>query len=88
MMRTINIGSFAALLVVLALTVVLVTPDPTDDIPGILHSQKLVKMVKSLPFLSVAIILPDSASCEQQYLDFQASSNPQGLVQMICSYRC
>ena len=84
MMRTSQIGLLAALLIVLAITVVLITPDPTDDIAGILRPQKIVKLL-----LVAALVIPTIVQlAEGPYVESNRIVISRDLFRYICAYRC
>ena len=83
-MRTSQIGLLAALLIVLAITVVLITPDPTDDIAGILRPQKIVKLL-----LVSALVIPTIVQlAEGPYVESNRIVISRDLFRYICAYRC
>lgn len=88
MIKTENFRFLAAVIVVLAVITILVTPDPTDDIDGILHSHRITKalaQISSLPIAALVLLLP---SAEQFYLRFPTDSSSQSNYRLLCTYRC
>jgi hypothetical protein len=83
-----KIRVLAALVTVVAVATVLITPDPSDDIHGIVHPNKIIKTVRTFATFPVPILVPVLALAEQSYLDFPAGSTPRSVLRMICTYRC
>jgi hypothetical protein len=85
MIRTSKIGFLIALLVMFAITIVLVTPDPNDDIEAILRPQKMIKPLLLTAALSVAGILQ---LVDGQYVESTRIAISRGLRRRLCTYRC
>jgi len=88
MIKTRKIGFLAALVVVLAVATVLITPDPTDDVDGILHPHRVSKIFEQISIVSILASLLTSRSAERFYVGFSIDSAPQAVFRMICTYRC
>lgn len=77
-----------ALLAVFAITLVLITPDPTDDVPGILNSTHLCKGQR----LTLFSISPPAQQYFINRLPARANSHQRlstlELFDLDCVYRC
>ena len=77
-----------ALLAVLTITVVLITPDPSDDVLGIVNCGHLDQVQK----LTVCSINPPAQQCLIFLLLTPTDSHPRlsslELVDLVCVYRC
>ena len=88
MTKTDKLRFLAAVVLVLAVATILVTPDSTDDIDGILHSHRMTKalaQISSLPIAALVLLLP---SGKQSYLRFPTGSSSQSNYRLLCTYRC
>ena len=88
MIKTGKIRFLAALVVVIAVATILATPDPTDDVTGILQSHRVVKSLKPISIWPIAAILQNLPSTQRSFIDFPADSTSQNVFRMSCSYRC
>lgn len=77
-----------ALLAVLAITVVLVTPDPSDDALGIMNCSHLDQVQK----LTVCSLIPPAQQCLISLLPTPPNSHQRlsslELFDLACVYRC
>lgn len=77
-----------ALLAAFAIALVLVTPDPTDDVPGILNGNHLDKIQK----LAVCSINLPAQQCLMFRLPAPSNSHHRlttsELFDLVCVYRC
>ena len=74
-----------ALLVVVAVVTVLVTPDPSDDVQGILRPHKVIKTHGLATMFGIAMVL---AFVERSYTTSSQDVTSQNLLKLICTYRC
>ena len=76
---------FLALFVVIAVATIVITPDPTDDVDGILRSHHALKSPILGPSVGVSLVLYSLA-------DLAASSplspTTPNLLRLICTCRC
>jgi len=76
---------FLALLVVIAVTTIVITPDPTDDVDAILRSHHPLKSLTLGASVGVSLVLSSLAA-------WAASSSPipttPNLLRLICTCRC
>ena len=80
-------GSRALLvfLVAVAVATVLITPDPTDDVHGILRLHKSISVsVIAVPFAQPPNLLVRSRASYSQ----ASSMNPRNSIQLLCNFRC
>lgn len=86
MIRSVRI--VLALLAVLVITVVLITPDPSDDVPGIMNGNHLDQVQK----LTVCSINPPAQQCLVFLFLTPANSHRHlsslELFDLDCVYRC
>jgi hypothetical protein len=86
--KTRKILFLAALVLVIAVASILVTPDPSDDVDGILRRHKIFNTLEQISTLLTASALRISRSSGPYYLDVSVDSTPQAVFRMICTYRC
>jgi hypothetical protein len=81
-----KIGVAVALLLVVAVAVVQITPDPTDDINALLHRGKAVSVhaLDSASGLNLGLVVRPWADL----LSVSASIIPLPLLERLCTYRC
>jgi hypothetical protein len=81
-----KIGVASALLLVLAVAVVLITPDTTDDINALLYRGKAVSVhaLDSAFGLNLGLVVRPRADL----LSVSASIMPLPLLERLCTYRC
>ena len=76
---------FLALLIVIAVTTIVITPDPTDDVDAILRSHHPLKSPSLAASVGVSLVLFSLAA-------LAASSSPipttPNLLRLICTSRC
>lgn len=82
MIKTHKIEFLAIAVLVIAVATILITPDLTDDVDGLLHPHKVVKMFEQAS--TIATALSAGSSLEQSYLN----SSSQTVLQMVPTYRC
>ena len=81
-----KIGVAVALLLVATLAVVLVTPDPSDDVIAVLHRGKAAS-VHALCFafgLNLGLVVSAHADLHS----ISASNMPSQSLERLCIYRC
>jgi hypothetical protein len=83
-----KVGFLVALVVVMAVGTILLTPDSTDDVDGILRPHKVIKTFEQISTVVTAATLSISRSAERSWVDFSANSAPQAVFRMTCTYRC
>jgi hypothetical protein len=81
-----KIGFLAALLVVFAVAIVLITPDPTDDIHGILHQRN--RATHTLALMHVPAIAAVSPSAERWHSESSQDAATRSVFEFTCTYRC
>ena len=86
-MRRVNEISrvFLALLIVIAVATILITPDTTDDVNGLLRSHQTLKWLALSASVGISLVLFSLAA--------SAASSPPvpttfDLLRLICTYRC
>ena len=84
-MTTTKIRTLLALLVVVAVVTVLVTPDPSDDIYGILRPHKVIKTHGLATMFGIAMVL---AFVERSFYTSSQDVTSKNLLKLICRYRC
>jgi len=74
------------LLLVVAVATVLITPDPTDDVHGIVRSHRtLYPAIAGIAVPTALTLLPaEQLDHKQSSTQFATSS----LLQLICTFRC
>lgn len=85
MVPTIRVAAVVAILMAVAVAAVLFTPDPTDDIRGVLHLHKAVKA--PAPSASFAKS-PDALVADESGAASSSSKTPLHIFLLICIYRC
>jgi len=73
------------MLVILAVSIILVTPNPTDDIDAVLHSQKSLEHISLLPIFAVVLAL---SYAERSTLNFWVDSSSHSVFRLSSTYRC
>jgi len=86
--KTRKIGFLAALVLVIAVATILITPDPTDDVDGLLRPPKVIKIFGQMSGVVTAAILSTLPSARRSYLDQAGDLTQQSRLPMICAYRC
>jgi len=86
MQRVIEISrGFLALLIVIAVATILITPDTTDDVNGLLRSHQTLKWPSLSASVGISLVLFSLAASAD-------SSSPVpttfDLLRLICTYRC
>ena len=76
---------FFALLVVLAVTTIVITPDPTDDVDAILRSHHPLKSPSLGPSVGVSLVLFSLAALAASSPPIPTTPN---LLRLICTARC
>jgi hypothetical protein len=81
-----KIAVACALLLVVAVAVVLITPDTTDDINAVAHRCKVVSVhaLDSAFGLNLGLVVRPGADL----LSISASIMPLPLLERLCTYRC
>ena len=80
-----KISVFVALLLAIAVATILITPDPTDDIHGILCSHHALKSPALSASVGVSLVLLSLASLAAASPPIPTTSN---LLRLICMCRC
>ena len=76
---------FFALLVVIAVATILITPDPTDDVDGILRTHHALKSTSLGASIGVSLALFSLGALAASYPPIPATPN---LLRLICTCRC
>jgi hypothetical protein len=76
------------LLAIFSIVYVLATPDPSDDVNGVLRPNHFGKVLK----LALCVVLPLAPQAAIFRLSIQSNSNQPSttleLVDLFCTYRC
>ena len=76
---------FLALLVVIAVTTIVITPDPTDDVDAILRSHHPLKSLTLGASVGVSLVLSSLAALAASSPPIPTTPN---LLRLICTCRC
>jgi len=76
---------FFALLVVIAVATIVITPDPTDDVDAILHSHHALKSPSLGASVGVSLALFSLAASAASFPPISTTPN---LLRLICTFRC
>ena len=85
MMFTPKIWSVIAIIPAIALALVLVTPDPTDDVDGILH---LSEQEQSQPQELLSLIDASSFGMMDLFVNSGSNLRLPPFLPLLCKYRC
>ena len=81
-----RIGAVIAIVIATAVAFILVTPDPTDDVDGIVHSGKRVHaQMHSLDFVHYSTLITQTGKILHVKLTPNITPN---LIDLLCSCRC
>lgn len=83
-LATTTIRTFVALLLIVTVATILITPDPTDDVNGLVHPQKIIGALSliSTPGLSLTLLL----AARLQVTSSQHATSAD-LLRLICICR-
>jgi hypothetical protein len=81
-----SIGSAIAIVVMMAVVLILITPDPTDDVDGILQLDKRVLVPTSV--VDSALSVPLSIHSSRHAHTHLASKIVPNLLELLCASRC
>ena len=76
---------FLALLIVIAVATIVITPDPTDDVDGILRSPHPLRSPSLRASVGVSLVLFSLAALAASSPPIPTTSN---LLRLICTFRC
>ena len=76
---------FLALVVVFAVATILITPDPTDDVDGILRAHHALKSPSLGASVGVSLVVFPLAALAASYPPIPTTPN---LLRLICTCRC
>ena len=76
---------FFALLVVLAVATIVITPDPTDDVVGILRAPHALESPSLGASVGVSLVVFSLAALAASYSPIPTTPN---LLRLICTCRC
>jgi len=76
---------FLALLIVIAVATILITPDTTDDVNGLLRSHQTLKSLSLGASVGISLVLISLAASTASSPPVPTTSD---LLRLICTYRC
>ena len=76
---------FLALLIVIAVATILITPDTTDDVNGLLRSHQTLKWLSLSASVGISLVLISLAASTASSPPVPTTSD---LLRLICTYRC
>jgi len=76
---------FLALLIVIAVATILITPDTTDDVNGLLRSHQTLKWLSLGASVGISLVLISLAASTASSPPVPTTSD---LLRLICTYRC
>jgi hypothetical protein len=81
-----KVGFFFALVIIVAVASILITPDPTDDVDAIVHLRKVVyaQSLTHVPVPSVALIV----RARGPLYVFVSSNVISRVFDLLCTCRC
>lgn len=86
MLLATKVGTFAALALIVAVAVILITPDSTDDVDAILHLGKVVHAQALTLVSALNIVLIARAS--ERLCVVGPSNVTSRLLDLLCTCRC
>jgi len=80
------VRALLALLIVASIATILITPDPSDDVLGILHQHHtFASLPVFVKLLRHTLLVPFCAPSHNSSADF---SHPCELLEMVCTHLC